>query len=125
MKTKDTLPVGGLNPIPEFYESLANAPTLTRLRSLNLKVGSPYIVEFLSGQILTETFTIPFLGKYKNIPLVIGLFDTTYLGQPKVRPIFPNNQNLVVTTKDVTLGTSLYPAQVGGRFSLRVYNLDI
>ena len=116
---------GELNEVPEFYKSMSNSVSINRLRSLDIKLDIPYIVEYIYGTNYLETFEVPFKTRFKNIPLVVGLYDTSELGVDKVRMILPNNQNLTVTTEGVTIGTASAPAKIGGRYKLRVYNLDL
>lgn len=125
MEGKPKLKEGPLNEIPEFYKSIADSPSIGRLQSLSIRVDVPYIVEFIQGINYSESFDVEFTNKFKQIPLVVGLYETTELGSDKTRPILPNNQNLVVYTDRVTIGTASFPAKIGGKYKLRVYNLDI
>jgi hypothetical protein len=115
----------GFEQTPEFYKSISNNPSVNRLRSLDSRLQVPYIIEYLSGQLIDTSMEIPFKRTYRNIPLVVGIYDTEELGEAKARPLLPNNQNMTVTRSGVTIGNSSFPAKIGGRFRLRVYNLPI
>jgi len=121
----ETIEPGKLDETPEFYKGLANQPSIQRLRGMDIKVALPYIVEFLSGTFNSTSQELKFKTKFKKPPLVVGLYEVDEFSTKKTRQIFPNNQEMSVTTTTVTLGTVSFPMTPNYKYHLRVYNLDL
>lgn len=125
-KTINTIKEGKLNNRPTFYRSLTKNMTISRLRDLDVKVNLPYITEYLEATATLETVTIKFKETYKKIPLVLGLFIHSELGQEVCQPIFPDNTWMFVEQDKVTIGkVGGNELEAGDRVKLRVYNLDL
>lgn len=111
---------GELDKVPEFYKNLAGGPKAGRLRSLNVKLQSPYIIKFISGKIISEPQTVDFGTTFKNIPLVVGLLKKT---TGLTVPIYPNNFFFTTTESNIVFNGNF--TAIGDQYKLRIYNLDI
>lgn len=111
-----------LNQIPEFYTSIPNNPNVDRLSGIDVKINLPYITEYIENIAQSSTMIENFKKKYKKIPLILGIGNRTdFLGNPVMAQLLPDGVNILPTITGVTIKG----LTVGGKYRLRVYNLDM
>lgn len=74
----ETIEEKGLDKIPEFYKSIADTPSLGRLRSIDVGTNVPRVVQIIEESILLDNTgygerTIKLDGNHKTIPFIEGI----------------------------------------------------
>lgn len=120
-----TIEEKGLEDNPEFYRSIPNNPSVGRIRGADIK-NVAFIVEYIKETAVSAIPTFKFVTKFKKVPLVLGLIETSVLGQRVCRQLLPNTRDMTVEIDKVTiLGPSGLGISIGDKINLRIYSLDL